>query len=114
MNTIALFIGLLLTTSVAEFAAFTPNLTDISSVQNGELVVSRKGTKYSFEAQAPEGQSVDELNRKLQNENEEVVKVSRKKSTTTIEFAANAPQDRVDKILMYTAYLYGYAGFTVR
>lgn len=110
MKTAIITLILILGSFQAQDTFATPTSTAISSQTDSSLEVRSKGMKYTFTATPPDGTTAAELNLKLQNENDEVVKVSLKRSATTIEFSPGTPPERIDKILMYAAYLYGHTG----
>lgn len=76
------------------------------------LTVTKKGNVYSFEI-AMDASEADAILERLPAEIEEIEKATRKKSKVSLTFKEDAPEDRINKALMYTASLFGNGEFEV-
>ncbi len=84
-------------------------------LSRGELNVSKKGDikfQFSYDSEINKA-TAQEFNDRLSSESPEVEAVKTQKGKTTIEFKAGTTQDRIDKVLLYASFIYGYSSVKV-
>lgn len=84
-------------------------------LSRGELNVSKKGDvkfQFSYDSEIDKATAQD-FNNRLSSESPEVETIKTQKGKTTIEFKPGTPQERIDKVLLYASFIYGYSSIKV-